>query len=134
MAQFISASYMGQNHYFHAWVKANETGMDITMFSELGASMGDLSYRDGIVAFSSNVIPTSFKPEYIIADFQLCFYDPVLLRRALEDCGLSLEMQGNTRRIFNRRNLIIEIEKTPDKVRFVNHLRGYVYTLEGDFE
>ena len=133
MAQYISASFMGQNHYFNAWARADETSMDMTLFSELGAAMGDLSYTDGIINFSSRVFPASLQPEYIVADFQLCFYDPVLLRRALEDCGLSLEIQLNTRRILEGRNLIIEIEKSPNRVRLVNHLRGYTYTIEGDF-
>jgi hypothetical protein len=134
MAQFISASFMGQNYYFKAWVRADETGMDMTLLNDLGVVMGDLSYVNGLINFSSRVLPGSVQPEYIVADFQLCFYDPVLLRRALEESGLSLEIQGNTRRIFDGRNLIVEIEKTHNKVGFVNHLRGYAYTLEGDFE
>jgi len=134
MAQFISASFMGQSHHFKAWILANETGMDMTLFNDLGASMGDLSYADGVINFSSRVFPRNLRPEYIVADFQLCFYDPVLLRRALEVSGLSLVIEGNTRRIFEGRNLIIEIERTHYQVRLVNHLRGYSYTLEGDFE
>jgi hypothetical protein len=134
MAQFISASFMGQNYFFTAWVRANETGLDMTLFNDLGAAMGDLSYVDGIIDFSSRVFPRSVQPEYIVADFQLCFYDPVLLRRALQESGLSLEIQGDTRRVFDGRNLIIEIERTHNKVSLVNHLRGYAYTLEGDFE
>jgi len=134
MAQFISASFMDQSHFFQAWVRANETAMDITLFNELGAAMGDLSYRDGIISFYSRVLPRSLRPEYIVADFQLCFYDTALLRRSLEEAGLSLAVQGNTRRIYNRRDLIIEIERAPGKVNFINHLRGYTYTLEGDFE
>ena len=134
MAQFISASFMGQNHYFNAWVRADKTAMDMTLFNDLGAALADLSYSDGVINFSSKVLPASLRPEYIVADFQLCFYDPVLLRRALEDSGLNLEIKHNTRRIFDGRNLIIEIGKTHNKVRLVNHLRGYSYTLEGDFE
>ena len=107
--------------------------MEMTMFNELGAAMGDLSYTDGLVDFSSRIFPSSLQPEYIVADFQLCFYDPALLRQALEACGLSLETQVNTRRILSGRDLIIEIERTHNRVRFVNHLRGYAYTIEGDF-
>ena len=146
MAQYISASYGGQDYYFNAWVKADETGMDIVLFNELGSSMGDLFYRDGVVDISSNVFPASLKPEYIIADFQLCFYDPVLLKQALKACGLTLETRGEAqpgyvrssvpgvRRILKGKNLIIEIEETRDAVKFVNHLREYTYTLQGEFE
>ena len=134
MAQYISASFMGQNHYFNAWVRADETAMDMTLFNDLGGAMGDLSYTDGAVNLTSRVLPGSLQAEYIIADFQLCFYDPVPLRRALEDAGLSLNLKDNFRRIFDGETLIIEVEKTPEKVSLVNYLRGYAYTLEGDFE
>jgi len=107
--------------------------MEMTLLNELGVSIGELSYRNGLVSFSSSIFPKSLKPEYIVADFQLCFYNNIALRRALENCGLLFENTGNSRRIFQGKNLIIEIEKTPNIVKFVNHIRGYTYTLEGDF-
>ena len=129
-SQFISASYGGQNYHFYAWVRADETGMDMSIFNELGASMGELSYKDSVINFSSRVLPEFLKPEYIVADFQLCYYDPVLLAQALKKCGLALELKGSARRIFNGKNLIIEIERTNNAVRLVNHLRGYTYAME----
>jgi hypothetical protein len=133
MAQHISALYNGQRFYFSAWVLADENGIDISLFNELGAAMGELSYREGVVSMSSYVFPQSLKPEYIVADFQLCFYNSDSLSRALKDCGLVLETQNSHRRIFEGKSLIIEIEKTSGAVKLVNHLRSYSYTLEGEF-
>ena len=133
MAQHISAVYNGQSFYFSSWVLADENGLDMSLFNELGAAMGDLSYKDGVVSLSSAVFPQSLKPEYIVADFQLCFYDPDLLSRALKDCGLVLETQNNHRRVYKGKSLIMEIEKTSGAVKLVNRLRGYSYTLEGEF-
>ena len=133
MAQHISASYRGRRFYFSCWILADENGIDISLFNELGAAMGELSYRENSVNLSSAVFPKSLKPEYIVADFQLCFYDPDLLGSALKDCGLVLETRNDDRRIFKGKNLIIEIEKTFGAVKLVNHLRGYSYTLEGEF-
>ena len=133
MAQHISASFQGQDYFFAAWVKANEAGIEMTLLSELGTNMGELSYRDSAVFFSSPLFPASLKLEYIIADFQLCFYNPRLLSRALEDCRLVLETTGAVRRILSGKDLIYEIEKNTDAVKLTNHLRGYAYTLEGDF-
>jgi len=133
MAQHISASYRGQRFYFNCWVLADESGIDISLFNELGAAMGELSYRENAVCLSSAVFPKSLKPEYIVADFQLCFYDPDLVCGALKDCGLVLETRNDNRRIFKGKNLIIEIEKTSGTVKLVNHLRSYTYTLEGEF-
>jgi len=133
MAQRISASYNGQIFYFNSWVLADENGIDMSLFNELGAAMGELFYREGVVSLSSAVLPQSLKPEYIVADFQLCFYDPDLIGRALKDCGLVLETQNNHRRVYKGKSLIIEIEKTSGAVKLANHLRGYSYTLEGEF-
>jgi hypothetical protein len=138
MVQRISSSYQGRDFQFGIWVKAGETGMDMALFSDFGAGMGELSYRDAAVAFSSPAFPKSLKPEYIVADFQLCFYSAALVGKALEDCGLNLEVEtgeqgAETRRVFQGKELIVEIEKTTSLIRFVNHLRGYAYTLEGDF-
>jgi len=134
MAQRISASWQGRDYSFNAWVKADEAGMEMILLNELGANMGELSYMNGQVSFSSPVFPKSLKPEYIIADFQLCFYNADTLRKALENCGLSLENTEDRRRIFQGKTLIIEIERGRNAVKLVNHLRGYAYTLEGSFE
>jgi hypothetical protein len=133
-AQRVSASWQGRNYFFNAWVKADETGIEMTLLNELGARMGELSYRDGRVSFSSPVFPSLLKPEYIVADFQLCFYSAPALRQALEDCGLSFEYTENSRRILQGKTVIIEIEKKQNTVSLVNHLRGYAYTLEGNFQ
>lgn len=138
MAQHISASFQGQDYYFNAWVQANETEMSITLLNEMGAAMGEIAYRDGTAHIASQVFPESLKPEYIIADFQLCFYNPQPLGEALKQCGLVLETEGEshrveTRRILKRKEIIIEIEKNKNEVNFINHLRGYRYTLGGDF-
>jgi len=132
--QRVSASYDNRDYYLNAWVKADATGLNITIINELGANMGELSYRDGKVSFSSSMFPSSLKPEYIVADFQLCFYKAPALRRALEDCGLSFEDNWTSRRILKDKTVIIEIEKTRNVVKYVNYLRGYLYILEGNFE
>jgi hypothetical protein len=137
MAQFLSTEFRGQNFFLNVWVKANEDAIDMVFFNEMGASIGELSYRDGAVRFSSTVFPVSvlraFQPEYVIADFQLCFYDPYLLSRSLKDSSLVLEIENGNRRILNGNEVIIEIKKMGNTVELVNHQRGYAYTLEGDF-
>ena len=133
MAQQISASFGDQNFFFIAWVKADESAIEMTLLNEMGANIGELSYTNESISFSSSVFPGSLKPEYIIADFQFCFYNTLLLSQALKSCGLVLEINGTTRRIFKGKDLIYEIIKNNEAVILTNHLRGYSYTLEGDF-
>ena len=137
MPQSFSTEFRGQNYFFNAWVIANENAIEMAFFNEMGTSVGELSYRNGEVNFSSNVIPKAvmryIKPENVIADFQLCFYDPIQLSKSLKDCGLVLETDDGGRRILDGNEVIVDIKKTDNTVELVNHLRGYAYTLEGDF-
>jgi len=133
MAQCISASYQDNNFLMIAWVKADETAVEMTLLNEMGTNIGELSYRGRTIAFSSQVFPDLIRPEYIIADFQLCFYDTSLLTQALKNCGLVMEINGTAKRILKGKELIYEIERNLEAIRLVNHLRRYTYTLEGDF-
>jgi hypothetical protein len=87
-------------------------------------------------------LPASLKPEYIVADFQFCFYRADALEAALESCGLALTTERRpggaegpveARTISDGKKSIIEIEKTKNAVRYRNHVRGYAYTLGGEF-
>jgi len=132
--QLVSASYGDMDYILNAWVKADKDGMEMILMNELGANMGELSYRDGSVSFSSPVFPQSLIGEYVVADFQLCFYNASALREALADSGLSFEDTGNRRRILQGKTVVIEIEKSQNTVKLVNNLRGYAYTLEGYYK
>jgi hypothetical protein len=142
MAQQITGSYGNQEWVMEAWVQADGARINMTLFNSFGGTLGDLSFQDQEIHFTSGVLPGSLKPEYILADFQFCFYKPEALAAALEDAGLTLvtERQAaedggrrETRAIFDGKKRIIDIEKTPSLVAYTNYLRGYAYTLEGAF-
>ena len=137
MVQSVSAVFRGKDEFFNVLVMADKNAIEMIFLNELGASVGELSYRDGAVHFSSTVIPNvvikSFRMEYVIADYQLCFYNPFLLGQSLKDCGLVLETIDGSRRILSGNEVIIEINKTDSAVELVNHQWGYNYILEGDF-
>lgn len=131
--QLISASFGGQNYQVLTLVKADENGINMILLNEMGTSMGELVYNNDVLTFSSAVFPRSFRPEYIVADFQLCFYKADVLAEALRDAGLSFEQTDNTRRVLDGSTVIIEIVFAYNKIIFNNYLRGYMYALEGDF-
>ena len=133
MPQRISASFQGRDLSLLAWVKADESEIQVTLLNEMGTNIGELFYSDYSISLSSEVLPGSIKPEYIIADFQLCFYNAVLISKALKDCGLDMETSETTRRILKGNDVVYEIVMDSEWVRITNHLRGYTYTLEGDF-
>jgi len=131
--QLITASFNGRIFQAALWVKADETVLDITIVNEMGASLGELSYRNGSVSFSSSVIPGMLKPEYIVADFQLCFYNANELGKALEKSAFTFEETEKGRRVLNGNTVIYEIEYGRNIVRLNNKTRGYSYTIEGNF-
>jgi hypothetical protein len=105
------------------------------LLNDLGGSLGELSFTGEELSFTSSFFPRNLKAEYVAADFQFCFYQVPALRRALEGISIETEGEQNTeRRFFYEGNkLLIEIEKKPGSVEYTNHLRGYSYSILGDF-
>jgi len=140
-AQRLTGAFGSQKFVLEAWVRADESGIDMDFYNSLGAGMGSFSFNDTAVSLNSPVFPQNLKAEYLAADFQFCFYKPHALQRALEIAGLAFEIsQGNdnganteTRSITAGKETVIEIKKTENQIRYANLLRGYSYLLEGAF-
>jgi hypothetical protein len=137
MAQHIRGSYGDREFLADAWVKADNNGIVMALFNSMGASLGEFSFDDEGVSFSSALFPAIVKPEYIAADFQFCFYQAEALEAALKRAGLGFRAEavegGGIRRITEGSTPIITIEKKAASISYTNHLRGYAYTLEGNF-
>ena len=136
MPQRISGAY-GKNQFdINAWVKADKNEITMELFNDMGSSLGTLVYTGRELHFTSSFFPRNLKAEYAVADFQFCFYDAKALQAALG--GLSLKTQTDTsgtetRLIYDGDKCIIEIEKKSNLVTYTNHLRGYAYTIQGNF-
>jgi hypothetical protein len=141
MPQQIIGRYGEQEFIMDCWVQANERGITIALFNSFGTEAGYLAFTDGAVSFFSPVFPSSLKAEYIVADFQFCFYRVDLLSQSLKDSGLRLvveihdgiEENREVRTIFAGKKPIVEIVKTESAVSLKNFLRDYSYTLRGIF-
>jgi hypothetical protein len=141
MPQQVSGRYGEQEFIMDTWVQANERGITIALFNAFGAEVGYLIYADEAVSFFSSVFPAALKAEYIVADFQFCFYRVDLLSQELKDSGLKLiveirdglEESAEVRTIMSGKKPVVEIIKTKSAVSLTNFLRGYSYTLRGIF-
>ena len=139
--QRITGKFGDQVFVMEAWVKADKSGIDMAFFNSFGAGLGNFSFNDEAVSLNSPVFPQNLKAEYLAADFQFCFFNFYALKQTLENLGLVFELSREDengadteiRRIAEGKNIIIEIEKTANQVRYMNFLRGYSYTLDGDF-
>jgi hypothetical protein len=148
MSQRIGGSYGERRFEINAWVKADGSGLRIVFYNDLGGGMGELYYGKEGLSFDSPYFPKNIRAEYLVADFQFCFYDFEALRAALaadSQSGTKLVLersfgtapppgeQTELRRIYEGDKVLIEIEKTPSRLRYTNRLRGYSYTITGDF-
>ncbi|MDR2784985.1 MAG: DUF3261 domain-containing protein [Treponema sp.] len=141
MPQQVTGRYGEQEFIMDGWVQANERGITIALFNTFGAETGYLAFTDGSVSFFSSVFPPALKAEYIVADFQFCFYRVDLLSQALKDSGLrlvveirdGLEESQEVRTIFAGKKPVVEVVKTGSAVSLKNFLRDYSYTLRGIF-
>ncbi|MDR1411019.1 MAG: DUF3261 domain-containing protein [Spirochaetaceae bacterium] len=141
MPQQIIGRYGEQEFIMDCWVQANERGITIALFNSFGTEAGYLAFTDGAVSFFSSLFPPALKAEYIVADFQFCFYRADLLTQALKDSGLRLVVEirdgigesDEVRTIFSGKQAIAEIVKTKSAVTLKNFLRDYSYTLRGIF-
>jgi hypothetical protein len=141
MPQQISGRYGEQEFIMDCWVQANDRGITIALFNSFGTEAGYLAFTGEAVSFFSSVFPSALKAEYIVADFQFCFYRVDLLSQALKDSGLRLvveirdgiEESQEVRTIFSGKKPLVEIVKTGSSVFLKNFLRDYSYTLRGIF-
>ncbi|MDR2182366.1 MAG: DUF3261 domain-containing protein [Treponema sp.] len=125
--QRISGAYENGEFAVTAWVKADGAGVSMVFMSGLGISLGEFEFGAGSISLVSPYLPASIGPEYLAADFQLCYYQVEALGKALD--GLTLHAGGNVRRIYEGENVIIEIETGAGEIRYTNLLRNYSYTI-----
>jgi hypothetical protein len=138
MAQHITGTYGGQEFILDAWTEADENRVTMAFFNTLGVGMGDLSFGGEGLFFSSAFLPPQLKAEYIVADFQFCFYRAEAVEAALKQARLSFTVEKTAdgreiRTIFEGNTPIIKIEKGTALVVYTNYLRRYAYTLEGEW-
>jgi hypothetical protein len=104
----------------------------IALLGDFGNEIGEVLYEGGAIKARFNAPNAEIKPEYLIADFQLCFYDLEALKDSLATIGLTLrvvEGENERREILSGDRLLIAIDKTSRGVIYRNLLRGYQYEI-----
>jgi hypothetical protein len=134
--QQIEGSFRGETYYLDAYVQADREHFVMAAFNSFGTRVFEMEQAGGTLRFSSTIVPGNMKAEYILEDFQLCFFPSEPLRRSLESAGLSFverqEGEERVRTVSGDGRLIIEIRTTPGQVSYRNLLRGYQYVVRGN--
>lgn len=136
--QLLSGSFGENSFSINSYLQADENGIFLSLFNDLGSGMGDLVYDGTEVSFESKVFPKALKAEYIVADLQFAYYDVDSLQKSLATLGLDffsdVLSDGTKVRVIKNKDKIIEEIKQKDGVLTIeNKLRNYKYVLtEGE--
>jgi hypothetical protein len=133
-SQRVKGSYGGKVYFLDVFAKADAEGIDMVGLNSLGTEVMDISYsKVKGIRLASKLGGSRFKPEYVVADFQIAYYPFEAVRAALEPYGLDFELRGDegheTRVLSRGGKAILSVERLPEGLRIVNSLRGYSYEL-----
>ena len=128
--QGVEGFYQKQSYYLEAIVQATPSEISVTALSNFGTQVYDLVYNDSGIKFSG---AQNIKPEYMLVDFELCYFPASSIKEMLEPAGLALEETaqpgGWVRKIYDGKTVLIEIARSGRELRYRNLLRGYGYTI-----
>mgnify|MGYP000894399730 FL=1 len=133
-AQLLEGTYGNQSFSLESWTIANDSLISISLFNSIGASFGSLFYSKDSLFFNSSFIKSKqIKPQYIVTDFQLCFYKTEPLQKMYSKHGLlffeNIQKETIIRGVIDQKDTIIKITRNPEMTLFKNHLRNYEYRI-----
>ncbi len=136
--QILSGKYGNNNFSFLCYLLIDEKSISLNLFNEFGIGMGNVFYDGNEATFDSAVFPKNLKAEYIIFDLQLAYYSSDALENAFNKIGMKFVSEKNddngsekeTRKVFDGKKLIEQIEISGNEIKIQNFLRGYSYNLE----
>jgi hypothetical protein len=135
LSQRVKGSYGGKVYFLEVYSKADAEGLDMVGLNSLGTEVMDISYsKSKGIRLSNKLGAPGFKPEYVVADFQIAYYPFEAVRAALEPYGLDFELRvgdGSESRVLSRGGrVILAVERLPGGLRLTNTLRGYSYDVQ----
>lgn len=140
--QILSGKYGNQDFSFLCYLLIDENGIFLSLLNEFGVGLGNLSYDGKAARFDSAFFPKNLKAEYIIFDLELSYYSSDALENAFKDVGMKFvceknvdatsgnELNSETRKVFDGKKLIEQIEINGNEIKIQNFLRNYSYNLE----
>ncbi len=132
--QNITGHFQGKVHIFGAYIKSSDEQVAITFFNQMGGSVGSLLYTGDSLQADSHFTPPGAKFEYMMADFQFCYCKKELLAESLEAAGLRFECteqdEKEIRQIWDKDQLVIQVEKEKTHTKLQNFLRQYSYDIQ----
>ena len=119
------------------WVRANDTILSVVLMGSFGTTIAELTFAHDSIHFESSLVDVEkMKAEYVLADFQACFYPFDVLQKNFEKFGFvftenrSTAGDGDFERILTEDGKVIfRIVRKNKEIDFVNELRHYKYHI-----
>ena len=118
-----------------SWVRANDSVLSIMLFSGFGTTIAEITYGKDSLHFESSVMDVEkMKAEYVLADFQVCFYPYKALKDNFEAAGFVFEETRGialdfVRTLKDGNTLVLTAERKGKEITLVNSLRHYSYHI-----
>ena len=118
-----------------SWVRANDTILSIMLFSGFGTTIAEITYGKDSLHFESSVMDVEkMKAEYVLADFQVCFYPYKALKDNFEAAGFVFEETRGialdfVRTLKDGNTLVLTAQRKGKEITLVNSLRHYSYHI-----
>ncbi len=136
--QHISGNFGKQHFSLQSYTIADDNGISLNLMNEMGTDLGFLSFQNNQLELNSAFFPKNIKLQYIIIDFQFCYYSPSVIAPVLKNSDLtfkvtttvSADSETEIRTIYDNKKCIETIEKKKNYIKITNNLRKYEYILQ----
>ncbi len=131
--QSIEGYYGDVVYSLEAFVQAGREEITMIALTPFGSGLYEIIFTQGTIAFRSGMTPAGVKPEYLMADFQLCYFPDTVVREWVEKAGLrftEIPVAGGWRRMIAEGDRpVIDIRRRGNEIVMTNHWRHYGYTI-----
>lgn len=132
--QHIDGTYGEKTYSVDAWMRMNDTLLNVVLFSSFGNTIAELKFTSDSLKFESSVMDSKKgKAEYIVSDIQLCYFGMEVLEPHYKAYGYTLtqETEGDsTKRTLSKGGKeILTVTQSGNTIVLMNTLRNYSYTI-----
>ncbi len=132
--QHLEGRYGEKTFSAEAYVSANDSLFSVYLAGSFGTTIAELYYTKDSISFSSSVLDTkNMSPEYVVADFQLCFAESETLKNHFAQSSLLFTEEktenGFKRSVKDKDQVVIEVVKENNELTLSNFLRNYSYHI-----
>ncbi len=131
--QLMEGRYGSMTYSLEAYVKAGPEEIAMVALSGFGTEVYSLTYRNSGIEFTAVPFAGNPKPEYLVADFQLCYFPAAAVSSMVGAAGLAFTEtktdDGWRREVRDGDAVVIGVSRRGATIEFENRLRGYGYTI-----